>query len=364
MASATWTQPSLYYSPALPLKRAPTDDDELPSSPSSVIAGRPSLLRRFAWRHAVLLHEVQSIVLLLLLGVSANVLALLIDHAIETLVAWRARSAQEAGSFLPSYFIWVGSSLVLCSLSAATVHFIGPSSAGSGIPQMKCTLAGMAGANDYLSLRTLIAKCISLVLALGGGLSIGKEGPYVHISSCLAYLLCQLHGFRRLGHDEELRRQVLAAGCAAGVSATFGAPVGGVLFSIEVTSTYYSISHLWKAMFTSVCGALVFRISRDTGSLALFNLTDFPPMGDLLYNGEIYAFALLGCILGLLGSAFIHATASLVQARCTPPPPPPHPTRRDASPLTVPTVSVRSSCASSASRSPPTGRTRRRVPRV
>ena len=86
--------------------------------------------------------------------------------------------------------------------------------------------------------------------------------------------------------------QVLSAGCAAGVSATFGAPVGGVLFSIEVTSTYYSISHLWKAMFTSVCGALLFRFSRTYGELSLFELTNFNDVGHVLYNGEMIAFVL------------------------------------------------------------------------
>ena len=55
---------------------------------------------------------------------------------------------------------------------------------------------------------------------------------------------------------------MLAAGCAAGVAATFGAPVGGVLFSIEVTATYYSVAHLWKAMFTAVAAAVVFRVTR------------------------------------------------------------------------------------------------------
>ena len=152
------------------------------------------------------------------------------------------------------------------------------------------------------------------MLALAGGLSIGKEGPYVHMASCMGHLLCSLRPFRWLGSNEHLRRQVLAAGCAAGVSATFGAPVGGVLFSIEVTSTYYSISHLWKAMFTAVCGALLFHMSRDSGELALFQLTNFnaADVGQVLYNGELVAFAMLGVICGLMGAGFVHATSSLV----------------------------------------------------
>lgn len=44
---------------------------------------------------------------------------------------------------------------------------------------------------------------------------------------------------------------MLAASVAAGVTATFNAPIGGVLFSIEVTTTYYVVGDLWKAFFTA-----------------------------------------------------------------------------------------------------------------
>lgn len=44
---------------------------------------------------------------------------------------------------------------------------------------------------------------------------------------------------------------MLTAAVASGVTATFGAPIGGVLFSIEVSSTYYMVSNLWKAFFCS-----------------------------------------------------------------------------------------------------------------
>lgn len=315
-AASSWSAPTEFACdrPAVSLLKSHNIgllDDEGGSSTSSQVTP-PSAAQRFLWQHIGTIHALQEVILLLLLGVVSNLLAFTIDNAIDILVTARARVSQEAGSFLPSYLVWTGSSLLLCALSAACIQFIGPSAAGSGIPQMKCVLAGMQR-HDYLSARTLFAKTLSLVLALGGGLSIGKEGPYVHVSSCIAAQLWRLPGLQRLGREDELRRQVLAAGCAAGVSATFGAPVGGVLFSIEVTSTYYSISHLWKALFTSVCGALIFRLFRDRGTLALFNLTTFSDTGSLLYNGEIFAFTLLGVICGLVGAGFVHATASLVQ---------------------------------------------------
>lgn len=50
----------------------------------------------------------------------------------------------------------------------------------------------------------------SLVFALAGGLSVGKEGPYVHITSCAAALLMRLPGFRRVAKDDALKRQMLS----------------------------------------------------------------------------------------------------------------------------------------------------------
>ena len=145
-------------------KRVSTRDEAEPDAP-----------RRPYQRHLMLLHTAQETLLLLLLGVSSNVFAYGMDKSIELLVATRARAAQEAGGFLPSYLIWSGSALMLCALSAACVQHISTAAVGSGIPQMKCVLAGGARIDDYLSARTLAAKVLSLVLAIGGGLAVGKE---------------------------------------------------------------------------------------------------------------------------------------------------------------------------------------------
>ena len=225
------------------------------------------------------LHE---LLLLLLIGVLSTLTAAFIDKSVDTISETRAHLTHRVvGGFFAAYLVWTVTSLILCALSAACVQLIGPSAAGSGIPQMKCVLAGVR-IHDYLSLRTLVAKILSLILALGGGLSIGKEGPFTHISCCVANQLLNLPLFKRINANEQLRRQALAAACAAGVAATFGAPVGGVLFSIEVTASFYSINHLWKAMFTAVAGTAIYRWARIFGSLRLFDLTNFQPQVLLL----------------------------------------------------------------------------------
>ena len=247
MAAETWQAASpefslsSIYAPIFPPSVADDSDGGSAGSAALMVPespARPSTaFQRFVARHLELFHALQELFLLLLLGVSTNAVAFLIDRSIEGLTQWRARAAQEAGAVLSSYLLWTGMSLAMCGLSAAVVHLVAPSAAGSGIPQMKCVLAGVkfSQVRDYLSMRTMLAKSVSMVLAFGGGLSIGKEGPFVHISSCVAMALIRLPLFRRIGQSDHLRNQVLAAGCAAGVASTFGAPVGGVLFSIEVT---------------------------------------------------------------------------------------------------------------------------------
>ena len=69
---------------------------------------------------------------------------------------------------------------------------------------------------------------------------------------------------------------MLAAACAIGVACNFAAPIGGVLFSIEVTSTYFAVRNYWRGFFGAVCGAFIFRLlavwNKDEGKLLLINM--------------------------------------------------------------------------------------------
>lgn len=47
---------------------------------------------------------------------------------------------------------------------------------------------------------------------------------------------------------------------AQGVAATFYAPIGGVLFSIEVTTVYFAVRNYWRGFFAACCGATIWRL--------------------------------------------------------------------------------------------------------
>ncbi|CAI2192403.1 2997_t:CDS:2, partial [Funneliformis geosporum] len=105
-----------------------------------------------------------------------------------------------------------------------------PYAAGSGIPEVKTILSGFV-IRGFLGIRTLWVKALSLAMVVSAGMTLGKEGPFVHIACCIGNILSRL--FNKYNKNEGKRREVLSAAAAAGVSVAFAAPIGGVLFSLE-----------------------------------------------------------------------------------------------------------------------------------
>ena len=134
------------------------------------------------------------VAMLALLGVLASVLAWAMDEAVigvHRLHAAFTRVGSDT-SWFAGYIMWL---LFRAAAAAAAVFLtraLSPIAAGSGIPEMRAYMAGLSlpgGASAtarFLSLRTLVAKVVGLVLAIGAGVSIGKEGPlYTRAASVL-----------------------------------------------------------------------------------------------------------------------------------------------------------------------------------
>jgi H+/Cl- antiporter ClcA len=124
----------------------------------------------------------------------------------------------------------------ICALVAwITVRFF-PGAAGSGIPQVMAALDPAVTARDrpgFVSFRLAVAKIALTVTGLFGGLAIGREGPSVQIAAGV-----MLHARRWLPAGASIRPHgLLVAGGAAGIAATFNAPLAGVMFAIEELSS-------------------------------------------------------------------------------------------------------------------------------
>ena len=86
----------------------------------------------------------------------------------------------------------------------------------------------------FLGAWTLLIKSIALPLAIASGLSVGKEGPSVHFAVCTGNVISRF--FSKYKQNASKTREILTASAAAGVAVAFGSPIGGVLFSLEVSS--------------------------------------------------------------------------------------------------------------------------------
>eukprot|EP00730_Choanoeca_flexa_P001429 TRINITY_DN10630_c0_g1_i1.p1 TRINITY_DN10630_c0_g1~~TRINITY_DN10630_c0_g1_i1.p1 ORF type:complete len:751 (+),score=112.75 TRINITY_DN10630_c0_g1_i1:118-2370(+) len=240
---------------------------------------------------------------LTVLGVLIALIGFALDYAINSLHQLRAEITTGLNP-VAEYVTWLTFSLFCILLATALTHFLSADAIGSGIPQMKSILQGTQ-LRGYLSLKTLAAKVLGLTFAEGSGLPIGKEGPFVHIASIVMQQISRL--FPKISANESRRLELLAAACAVGVASNFGAPIGGVLFSIEVTSTYFAVRNYWRGFYASVIGAFVFRllavvIANEKTITALFT-TEFDAYPFDLW--EMLAFILLGALCGLLSSLFI-----------------------------------------------------------
>ncbi|OCK80268.1 chloride channel-like protein 3 [Lepidopterella palustris CBS 459.81] len=174
--------------------------------------------------------------------------------------------------------------------------------AGSGIPEIKTILSGFVIPN-FLDLKVLIVKAIGAIFAVATGMCLGKEGPFVHISTCVGYLVAMR--FPKYRENGRKLRELLSAACASGLSVAFGAPIGGVLFSYEEISTYFPRKVLWRAFLCSLVAAMVLRALNPTGTgkLVLFETnygTSYEPV-------HYAAFVLLGISGGVFGGVFCKA---------------------------------------------------------
>lgn len=202
--------------------------------------------------------------------------------------------------YFMSYLTYIISSLLFASLAAQLVKRFAPYARGSGIPEIKTILSGFV-IKGYLGKWTFTVKSICMVLVTAAGLSLGKEGPFVHIACCIGNIIS--HFFPKYARNDAKKREILSASSAAGVSVAFGAPIGGVLFSLEEVSYYFPLKTLWRSFFCALVAAFVLRSINPFSNehMVMFYVDYTRPW--ILF--ELLPFALLGAFGGVIGSMFI-----------------------------------------------------------
>lgn len=167
-----------------------------------------------------------------------------------------------------------------------------PMCTGSGIPQVKGVLMGKMSMN-WASV--LVAKIAGGVLAIGAGMSLGREGPSVQLGACAGQGIGHLSQSFHRGLEA---RNLLVAGAGAGLAAAFNAPLAGVIFGLEELQRTFSAAALLVSITAAVTATAVTGLF--FGSSPVFSLGYLLPMPlDML--GWL---ACLGLFVGTLGRMF------------------------------------------------------------
>eukprot|EP00435_Cladocopium_sp_Y103_P063517 s467_g25.t1 len=203
------------------------------------------------------------------------------------------------GEGLTAFAFNVGFGTFWACLAGLLVYLFAPAAAGSGIPEVSETTDLRNGfvMADVVSLRTLLIKIPGLMLSVAAGMSLGKEGPLVHVAVCWAQQLSRFFP-QILGR----RGAAIVERVAAGVSTAFGAPLGGVLFSLEEVSSFFPSRTLIKAFTAAMAAAIVLSLlnTTNTKGLTLFSVE----YSKACHPVEYLIFAGLGVAGGLVGAVF------------------------------------------------------------
>ena len=212
-------------------------------------------------------------------------------------------SVASGARALPFMRAWaapvVGGLIVSALLYLADRYKWLPEGRGQGVAEV---IEARSVRDGKISPRTGLAAATVSMVSLGTGASAGREGPAVHIGGAIASLIDQKFGF-----TAKDRRTLLGCGAAAAVSASFNAPLAGVLFALEVVLGNYALSVFGPIAAASAVSAIITRI----------HLGDFPAFGAPDYGAassiDVPLSALLGVLCGLLASFFLLCTEQLTE---------------------------------------------------
>ncbi|MEP9362351.1 chloride channel protein [Nocardioides sp. CN2-186] len=170
------------------------------------------------------------------------------------------------------------------------VHGFAREARGHGVPEVMYAVARRGG---RIRPQVALVKALASALCIGGGGSVGREGPIVQIGSALGSTLGRV-----VRADEERMRLMVACGAAGGIAATFNAPLAGVFFAMELILTDFAARSFGMVVLASVTASVIGRAALgDDPFLTL-------PAFRVEHPEEYLLFALLGAIAGVVGVAF------------------------------------------------------------
>jgi len=171
-----------------------------------------------------------------------------------------------------------------------TVYFFAREAKGHGVPEVMYAVALKQG---IIRKRIVFIKALVSAVCIGTGGSVGREGPIVQIGSAVGSTLGQLFNV-----SANRMRTMVGCGAAAGIAATFNAPIAGSIFALEIILGEFEIASFSPIIISAVSATAISR--HYLGDVPAFILPEYILHSPL----EFPLYALLGIFCALVAVGF------------------------------------------------------------
>jgi CIC family chloride channel protein len=237
----------------------------------------------------------------LLGGVGAVVFTKLLDGV----------SSQTLERVLHSDLPYVGNLLFLVPavgifVAAWLTRTFAPEAQGHGVPEVIVAVARKEG---VIRPRVSLIKIMASAVSIGTGGSVGREGPIVQIGASVGSAVGQLFRLRRRN-----LKVLVAAGVAAGISATFNAPLAGVIFASEIIIGSFAIQYLTPIVLASVLADVVQHRIGEYGLSPVFRELSYEHVGSFSQLPPCMLFGVLCGVAAVSFTKLLYATEDFVHS--------------------------------------------------
>ncbi len=170
------------------------------------------------------------------------------------------------------------------------IFFFAREAKGHGVPEVMEAVAMRSG---IIRKRVVVVKSLASAICMGSGGSVGREGPIVQIGSAIGSAFGQI-----LRVSGNRLRNLVGCGAAAGIAATFNAPIAGAIFALEVILGEFEMGTFGPIVLASVMATVVSRAF--LGNYPAFTIPEY----QLVSVWEIPAYLVMGVLAGLVALLF------------------------------------------------------------
>jgi CIC family chloride channel protein len=171
------------------------------------------------------------------------------------------------------------------------IYFFAREAKGHGVPEVMEAVALRSG---FIRTRVVLVKSLASAVSIASGGSVGREGPIVQIGSALGSTVGQV-----LRVSGTRLRTFVGCGAAAGIAATFNAPVAGALFAVEIILGDFGVSQFSPIVISSVMATVIAR--HFLGDLPAFEVPEYR----LVSSWELLVYLVLGLLAAVVSVAFV-----------------------------------------------------------